>query len=164
METAIRMLSRVSLHISKTSVVIAEVALVALMLLTVYAVVTRYIFRSPSIHALEVSQYLLLVIAWMATGWVLIEGRHVRMEALHTVLPRMLQRLANLLSALAVLTFSGVIIWAGSTNVMTALSRGYRSSSLLSFPMWIPYLMIPIGGVLLLLATLYLLTEPDRND
>src|SRR5699024_9675583 len=103
-------------------------------------VLTRYVFQSPSIHALEISQYLLLVISWMSIGWVLIVGRHVRMEALYNVLPRKLKLSADLISKLAIILFSGVIIWAGSVNVLTALEKGYRSSSLLSFPMWIPYL------------------------
>jgi C4-dicarboxylate transporter, DctQ subunit len=143
-------------YVGKGGVLIAEIALVGLMLLTVYAVLTRYLFRSPSIHALEVSQYLLLVISWMSIGWVLIVGRHVRMEALYNVMPGILKKAADLVSKLAILVFCGVIIWAGSVNVITALERGYRSSSLLGFPMWAPYTLIPVGGILLLMATIYL--------
>lgn len=150
------MLAAIAFHVNRGGVVIAELALVGLMLLTVYAVLTRYVFRSPSIHALEISQYLLLVISWMSIGWVLMVGRHVRMEALYNVLPRMLKMVADIINKLAVITFCGVLVWAGSVNVITSLARGYRSSSLLSFPMWVPYVLIPVGGMLLLLATLYL--------
>ncbi|MFI8750443.1 TRAP transporter small permease [Vreelandella lionensis] len=154
MKFSIKFLSKLGFQSGRGGIVIAELALVGLMLLTVYAVLARYVFRSPSIHALEVSQYLLLVISWMSIGWVLIVGRHVRMEALYNVLPRTLKLSANLISKLAIILFSGVLIWAGSVNVMTALEKGYRSSSLLSFPMWVPYLLIPLGGILLLLAAL----------
>lgn len=154
MKFSIKFLSKLGFQAGRSGIVIAELALVGLMLLTVYAVLARYVFRSPSIHALEVSQYLLLVISWMSIGWVLIVGRHVRMEALYNVLPRTLKLSANLISKLAIILFSGVLIWAGSVNVMTALEKGYRSSSLLSFPMWVPYLLIPLGGILLLLAAL----------
>lgn len=156
MKLANRVVSRVFFFMGKLGVVIAEMALVGLMLLTVYAVMTRYLFRSPSIHALEVSQYLLLVISWMSVGWVLIVGRHVRMEALYNVLPGLLKRFSDILSGLSILVFCGVIIWAGSVNVLTALDKGYRSSSLLSFPMWMPYTLIPLGGILLLMAMIYL--------
>ncbi|WP_416137964.1 TRAP transporter small permease [Halomonas sp. HK25] len=156
MKLANRVVSKVFFFAGKLGLVIAEIALVSLMLLTVYAVMTRYLFRSPSIHALEVSQYLLLMISWMSVGWVLIVGRHVRMEALYNVLPDLLKKISDLLSSLAVLLFCGVIVWAGSVNVLTALDRGYRSSSLLSFPMWLPYSLIPLGGILLLMATIYL--------
>lgn len=154
MKFSIKFLSKLGFQAGRAGIAIAELALVGLMLLTVYAVLARYVFRSPSIHALEVSQYLLLVISWMSIGWVLIVGRHVRMEALYNVLPRTLKLSANLISKLAIILFSGVLIWAGSINVMTALDKGYRSSSLLSFPMWVPYLLIPLGGILLLLAAL----------
>lgn len=154
MKSTIKCLSKLSVQAGKGGVVIAELALVGLMLLTVYAVVTRYVFHSPSIHALEISQYLLIVISWMSIGWVLIAGRHVRMEALYNILPRTLKLPADLISRLSIILFSGVLIWAGSVNVVTALEKGYRSSSLLSFPMWMPYMLIPVGGILLLLATL----------
>lgn len=156
MKFAKKILSVTTFHVGKGGVVIAELALVGLMLLTVYAVLTRYVFGSPSIHALEISQYLLLVISWMSIGWVLIVDRHVRMEALYNVLPSVLKQAADLISKLAIITFGGVIVWAGSVNVITALERGYRSSSLLRFPMWVPYTLIPVGGILLLLATLHL--------
>ena len=71
-------------------------------------------------------------------------------------MPGMLKKAADFVSKLAILVFCGVIIWAGSVNVITALERGYRSSSLLGFPMWVPYILIPVGGVLLLMATIYL--------
>lgn len=151
-----KIISATTFYVGKGGVVIAEFALVGLMLLTVYAVITRYAFRSPSIHALEISQYLLLIISWMSIGWVLISGRHIRMEALYNVLPQVLKKAADLINAIAIITFCGVIIWAGSVNVITAAERGYRSSSLLSFPMWAPYTLIPIGGMLLLMATIYL--------
>ena len=156
-----RFLSKLSFQAGKAGVVIAELALVGLMLLTVYAVLARYVFHSPSIHALEISQYLLLVISWMSIGWVLIVGRHVRMEALYNVLPPKLKLSAEVISRLAIILFSGVIIWAGSVNVLTALEKGYRSSSLLSFPMWIPYLLIPVGSLLLLLAALAISKEKE---
>ncbi len=155
MKSAKAMLSTFSYRAGKAGVVIAEMALVGLMLLTVYAVLARYVFRSPSVHALEVSQYLLLVISWMSIGWVLVVGRHVRMEAVYNILPHAMKIIADVISRLAVLTFCIVIIWAGSVNAITAFEKGYRSSSLLSFPMWMPYTLIPLGAALLLLATLH---------
>ncbi len=156
MKSAKKIFSVFSYRASKGGVMIAEFALVGLMLLTLYAVLTRYLFRSPSVHALEVSQYLLLMISWMSVGWVLTVGRHVRMEALYNVLPPAIKPVANFISKMSIILFCGVIVWAGSVNAITAFEKGYRSSSLLSFPMWLPYTLIPIGGILLLLAVLHL--------
>lgn len=156
MKSAKEMLSVISYSVSKGGVLIAELALVSLMILTVYAVITRYAFRSPSVHALEISQYLLLVISWLSIGWVLVVGRHVRMEAGYNAFPKKLQKIADIISRASIVLFCIIIIWAGSVNAITALEKGYRSSSLLSFPMWMPYTLIPLGGGLLLVATLYL--------
>jgi TRAP-type C4-dicarboxylate transport system permease small subunit len=154
----------IALRLNRAGVFIAELALMALMLVTVYAVFTRYVLESPSVHALEVSQYLLLVTSWMSIGWVLIVGRHVRMEALYNILPDMMKKVADIIVWLAIFIFCGVLVWSGSVNVITAFERGYRSSSLLNFPKWIPFSLIPVGGVLLLLSGIYLLLKDRSKD
>lgn len=149
-----RYLTSVAGRINRAGITLSELALLSLMVLTVYSVIARYVFRSPSVHALEISVYLLLIVAWGSIGWILREERHVRMDALYVYLPRGARAAADLVSVLSILIFSGVLIWAGSVNVMSALDRGYRSSSLLAFPMWIPYLLIPIGACLLALIAI----------
>jgi C4-dicarboxylate transporter, DctQ subunit len=141
--------------INRVGVSLSDFALLSLLALTLYSVTARYVFRSPSIHALEISVYLLLIVAWGSIGWILRAERHVRMDALYVKLPRAARAVADLVSVLSILVFSGVLIWAGTVNALTAFNRGYRSSSLLAFPMWIPYLLIPLGGGLLLLVALY---------
>jgi len=163
MKYALRILMIISFRLNKIGVVISDFALVALMILTVYAVFTRYVLERPSVHALEVSQYLLLVTSWMSMGWVLLIGRHVRMEAFYNIFPDFLKKISDITVKFSILLFCGVIFWAGSVNVITALDRGYRSSSLLSFPMWIPYGLIPIGGILLFLSVIYISLK-DREQ
>ena len=145
--------------LNRIGVTVSELALVALLGLTVYAVIARYVFSSPSIYGLEVSVYLLLVIAWGSAGWVLKVDRHVSMEALYAVSPRWAQQAAGLLSRLSVLAFCLVLAWAGSVNVISAFEHGYRSSSLLRFPMWIPYALIPIGATMIALMAMRKLSQ-----
>jgi TRAP-type C4-dicarboxylate transport system permease small subunit len=150
-------------RLNKAGVFVAELAVMALMIVTVYAVFTRYALENPSVHALEISQYLLLVASWMSIGWVLLVGRHVRMEALYNIFPNIMKKVADVIVSLAIFIFCGVIVWSGSVNVITAFERGYRSSSLLNFPMWIPYSLMPVGGVLLLLSGMYLLLKDTKK-
>ncbi|PLC55598.1 hypothetical protein CR155_00635 [Pollutimonas nitritireducens] len=140
---------RVSEGINRIAVLISEAALLALMLITVYAVIARYVFRSPSVYAVEVSTYILLVVAWAAVGWVHQVDRHVSMEALNLRLTGRWKRIANATSELTILVFCAVLIWSGSNVVLTSIERGYRSASLLKFPLWIIYTLIPLGALLL---------------
>ncbi|MBS3786124.1 MAG: TRAP transporter small permease, partial [Gammaproteobacteria bacterium] len=85
---------------------IARFALAALLVLSLYAVVSRYVFNSASVHALEFSTYLLSMIAWLSLAWILREDRHVRMDALRDNLPTWLKRIANTISLTAIVIFS----------------------------------------------------------
>lgn len=156
-------LERVVLGANKMAILIAELALLLLMFMTVYAVVTRYVFRSPSIHAMELSTYLLLIIAWASIGWVHYEKRHVSMEALNVKLSGFWRRLSHGISQLTILIFCSVLVVSGSNIVLTAIARNYRSSTLLKFPLWGVYILIPIGGALLGLMALLCLKNILKN-
>jgi TRAP-type C4-dicarboxylate transport system permease small subunit len=155
-------LRRFAVACNRLGILVAELGLLALMLLTGYAVIARYVFKSPSVHAIELSVYLLLVIAWVSIGWVHREDRHVSMEALNTRLTPRLKRASNIVSQVTVLLFCAVLVGAGAYGAWTSYLRDYRSTSLLEFPLWIPYALIPIGGVLLALMALARLGE--RGD
>ncbi len=142
-------LARAALGINRVAILLAEVALVSLMVLTVYAVVARYFFRSPSIFGVEISTYLLLVVAWLSVGWTHHVGRHVSMEALNEKLGPRWKRFTDVVSQCVILTFCAVLLWSGTQFTLTALERNYRSGSLLKFPLWMAYLLIPVGALLL---------------
>ncbi|NYT37635.1 TRAP transporter small permease [Allopusillimonas soli] len=149
-----------SVAVNRVAVLISEIALFALMMITSYAVIARYVFLSPSIYAVEVSTYVLLGVSWMAIGWVHHVDRHVSMEALNLRFKGRWKRLAQAVSEVTILIFCSVLVWAGINIVLTSIERHYRSASLLKFPLWIPYTLIPIGGLLLGLVALRRLFTP----
>src|SRR5690606_12693831 len=140
---------RLVLGCNRCALFIAELALLLIMLLTGYAVIARYVFESPSVHSIELSVYLLLVSTWGAMGWTHHVCRYVSMEALNVRLRGRMQRVSQLVSELTVLVFCVVLVGAGSVAVWNSLSHNYRSTSLLEFPLWIPYALIPVGALLL---------------
>lgn len=150
-----------AINLNRVAITVAEIALFILMLTTVYAVVARYVFRSPSVYAMEVSIYILLLLAWCSVGWVHHENRHVSMEALNVKLTGRWKRATEIISQGSILIFCAVLVWAGSNIVITAIERNYRSSSLLKFPLWVAYVLIPVGGLLLGLVALRRLRNPD---
>lgn len=147
-------ISRVPVAISRAAVHIAEILLVVLTGITVYAVIARYLFNSPSLYAVEVSTYLLVAIAWLSIGWVHYEDRHVSVEFAQAKLTGTAKKIAHLISQATVLVFSLVLVWAGCNVVQTAVEKAYKSPSLLKVPLWIPYGFIPIGAALLALIAL----------
>src|SRR5690606_20172605 len=146
-------LGRITDRISRIGIVISEIALLALLVLTVYAVFSRYVLLRPSIHAFELSAYLLVVATWMAAGWVLTLDRHVSMEALSQRLSGRGRAISDIIAQATVLGFCLILVWVGTASVIGAFNHNYRSPSLLAFPLWAAYMLIPIGaGVLGLVA------------
>lgn len=135
--------------INRVAVIIAEIALAALLVFVVYAVVARYVFNSPSAYAIEICVYLMLVSVWGAVGWVHKLDRHVAVDALRSRLGRVGQRVTRTIAHLSILSFCLLLVWAGTSVAETAYLRDYRSASLLRFPLWIAYGLIPAGALLL---------------
>ncbi|MGB3290624.1 MAG: TRAP transporter small permease [Burkholderiaceae bacterium] len=147
-------ISRIPVLLSRIAVHIAEVLLVVLMGITVYAVVARYLFNAPSLYAMEISTYVLVAITWLSIGWVHYENRHVSVEFAEAKLSGTAKKIAYWITQCTVLLFSLVLVWAGCNVVLTAIEKAYKSPSLLKVPLWIPYSFIPLGAALLALIAL----------
>lgn len=139
--------------------ILAEIALVALLLLVFHEVVVRYIFDSPTQFSVEISEYLLVFVSFMCAGWVLHEDRHVRMLALLTILPEKAQLFLDMFTFMLVTTFCVILTWKGGQTVIMAYFGNYHSSSLLNVPLWIPYSFIPLGALVLGLQSIIRIGE-----
>lgn len=153
--------------INSCAVFLSQISLFILMAVTTYAVIARYFFRSPSMYATEICVYLLLLSTWLSVGYVHLQGRHVRVEIFLSIFGPRGRRMANFVSSICILLFCTVLIWAGLMVAETAYLRNYKSTSVLRFPLWITYGLIPVGGFLLGLAALRKLLlgeEPPAAD
>jgi TRAP-type C4-dicarboxylate transport system permease small subunit len=61
------------------------------------------------------------------------------------------------------MAFLGIIVWKGGKTTLTAYTGNYHSSSLLDFPMWIPYALIPLGALVLSLQYIVKIGELIRS-
>jgi C4-dicarboxylate transporter DctQ subunit len=136
-------------RLSKTGAVLAEICLVLLLLLVFHEVIARYVLNKPTLYSVELSEYLLIFIAFMAAGWVMHQDKHVRMTSVISLMPGNARRVLDIVTSCIVLCFCLIIVWQGAKSSLMAFRGGYHSSSLLNVPMWIPYAIIPIGSLLL---------------
>lgn len=77
---------------------------------------------------------------------------------LHNV-PVKVQKLMLILSGILGVIFSLIFTWFSWEHVFQSHQLGFTSSSLLRVPMYIPEMLLPIGGFLLVLAFLLQLTD-----
>jgi TRAP-type C4-dicarboxylate transport system permease small subunit len=149
MSKALRALSSGIAGLTWISEILAELGLLALLILVFHEVIARYFFSKPTIFSVEISEYLLLFSTFMCVGWVMKENQHVRMLALHSRLSRRPQACMEIISSLLIVLFCAVLVWKGTQSVIVAYRGNYHSSSLLNFPLWISYSFIPYGALVL---------------
>ena len=115
-------------------------------------VITRYIFNFSIIWAEEVSQYLMVWIAYLAAGLALRQGRHVAIEMFQDRLRAPLGRALRAAIAGMILVFLAVLTVLGFQFVAFAW---IQETPVLNISLGIPYLAVPIGAMLFVLHLLF---------
>ena len=115
-------------------------------------VITRYIFNFSIIWAEEVSQYLMVWIAYLAAGLALRQGRHVAIEMFQDRLRPPLGRALRAAIAGMILVFLAVLAVLGFQFVAFAW---IQETPVLNISLGIPYLAVPIGAMLFVLHLLF---------
>ncbi|MEJ2057675.1 MAG: TRAP transporter small permease [Desulfofustis sp.] len=141
-------------RISRLGAGLAEICLVLLLILVFNEVIARYVLNKPTLYSVEISEYLLLFVAFTAAGWVMQNDRHVRMHSVIKLMPTRVQHVLEVCTSSIVLVFCLILVWEGTRASVMAFTGGYHSSSLLNVPLWLPYAIIPIGSLILALQVL----------
>jgi len=133
--------------------------LLGMALLAFLQVVMRYLFHSGFSWGEEVNRYLCVVLTFGGAALGIEKGSHFTMDALYRIMPeRFKPFLASLIHLISALIYA-VVAGYGIIQV----SRLYRFSShspALQMPMFIPYLVIPLGCSLMAWRSLRLLFRP----
>ena len=135
--------------LSKISGSLGQAALAFMVASIFYDVLMRYIFAAPTHWALEVNTFLLLFVCTIPTADVLGAGVHIRVTFLTERLPRRVVRGLGILRGALGIIFCSAMIWKGSVMTMQAWQHHDRMSTSLGTPMFIPYLFLPLGFLLL---------------
>lgn len=132
--------------------VLAGVSFLAMVALTCWQVLTRYILQNPSSWSEELVSYLF---AWMALfGATLVVG-----ERGHMNIPIVVERMGEkgrkffaTFAELVALAFSAVILVYGGIQI-TSLAMGQMTSSL-GLPIGVFYIILPLSGALNIIYTI----------
>lgn len=142
---------------------VAQAGLLVLLLLVGHEVFRRYVLDSPTQYSVELSEYLMVLIAFFSAAHVLRADRHVRVLFVVGRLPRRAADTAAAIGYGLVIAFCLVLLWYGGKTTLTALTEDARASSLLAFPLWIPYGFIPLGALVLALQCMVRIGEDWRR-
>lgn len=127
--------------------------LVGLMLgVSVLLVFTDAVLRTTVGYSIfwiqEIILYLVIWSTFMGAALAVRKGEHIQVTFILERLPKRAQRFLNIGTALIGLIFSIAFIISGVQLVIDAYSNGLASTSTLEVPLWIPYLIMPISGII----------------
>lgn len=132
---------------------ICVICLIALSCMMMFQIIMRYVFKSALPWAEEFCRYCFIYAAMIGMGYVIRQGKNLRVDILIGLLPGKFGKITDLLGEVASLVFYALMITA-SWQTMTKLMQLEQVSPAMQVPMWIIHLAGPIGFALALLRTL----------
>lgn len=133
---------------------LCAVVILLMALAVTYEVVVRYVFGRPTIWVTEISAYMLVAVAFLGAAWTLRRDGHIRMELLTEIGGSRGRRFSDCAMFLVAICVSAVLTWTGWNMAIANYNFGWKSSTLLATPLWIPQMLIPLGALTLLLQSL----------
>lgn len=143
---------------------LSGVLVVVLTVVVTAEVVMRYFFNRPLGWSVELSEYFMLYLTFLAAPWVMKHDQHVRVDVVAENLPpaaaRVLRAVGNLLGLAACLlltAFAGVLLY-------DSIITGAMAEKVLRFPRYILVMVVPISSALMAVYFIRMLTQSNRAD
>jgi TRAP-type C4-dicarboxylate transport system permease small subunit len=135
--------------------------LMAVMLALLFAqVVLRFVFSKSSPVIEEYSLYMFLYFVYLEYSNAILRDEHIKIEALLAKFPVILKVIVLLLTYVANIVFSVIMVKYGMMRAMDQLQLGTKSATL--FPLWIMTFSLPLGlgfGVIRSIQRIYYLIK-----
>ncbi len=128
--------------------------IVFLSFLVFYDVIARYFFSSPSRWGFDLSTWLTGMAAFLAGGYVLFLNEHVRVDIFYSEFSDRVKSIIDIFTAVFIFLIVIALVWTGGARVLSYYESGAISSTGLSVYLWVKWLMLPVGGLLLGLQAL----------
>jgi TRAP-type C4-dicarboxylate transport system permease small subunit len=154
--------SRLAAHLTTATrwICYFGVFLILLLPLPVLYEVVADQFEQPPVWVFETTGYLIIMIAFAASGYGLSTGHHFRVALLSEKFPALAKPLATLSGVLETL-FGLILLIAGTMQSYSAFEQDLRSDTLLQVPQFWPMLAFPIGGLVIFLQGLaHMIVKP----
>jgi TRAP-type C4-dicarboxylate transport system permease small subunit len=143
---------------------IAALGVLAMVALMAVAVVFRYVIGQPLIWADEAVRYLLVFSIALGLADVMRRGENIRVDlVLEMVQPRT-RRIIETAGLIAALIFGLSLVWLGADMVAFSADVGLTTAGKIDIPSAWVETALPLGGVLLSLATLVRLVRVVRGE
>jgi TRAP-type C4-dicarboxylate transport system permease small subunit len=117
-------------------------------------VVLRYFFDRPQVWVIELSEYALLYITFLGAAWVLKADGHVKVDIFTALLDARARAICSLAGFIVCVMVALVLVVYGTRVTWDHFSEGIYNPTILEVPKSAILLVIPLGGVTLLIESL----------
>lgn len=140
-------LTTIAMGLSALSVLVS-------LLLIIYAVIMRYFFNSAPAWVDDTVGFLLVGTVMLAAATTLRQGGHISVDMLTERLNKRAKRWAEVWAMFAVLVVSLILIVNGWRTAMSSRMLGIITEGNVEIPVYLLQLLLPFGGLLMLLVSL----------
>jgi TRAP-type mannitol/chloroaromatic compound transport system permease small subunit len=116
-----------------------------------YEIVARYVFKSPTIWAVETMIYGCALIYVLCSAWVTQDGRHVRIDMLYERLKPRTKAVVDSITFIAFLLYITFLLWASYKYAYKSTIIWEESDSPWRPPLWPMKISLALGVALVLL-------------
>jgi TRAP-type C4-dicarboxylate transport system permease small subunit len=117
-------------------------------------VVLRYFFNRPQIWVIEFSEYALLYITFLGAAWVLKSDGHVSVDLAVSLMRPKGRAICSLASFMICFLVSTVLVVYGTRVTWSYYVKGLYNPTVLEIPTSAILIVIPIGGLTLLIQSI----------
>jgi TRAP-type C4-dicarboxylate transport system permease small subunit len=142
-------LARALVLVNRGMMLLGMLALLASALILTSSVVTRYFLHASTDWQDEASVFCLVGATFLCSAFVQAIRGHIGIEAVSSVLPPGVNRVRIALVDIGCFAFCVFFSWKSCTLLHEAWSEGQTTSSSWAPPLWIPYLLMAAGMILL---------------
>ena len=151
---AVAFLARLIAAMNAIAMALSAAGVLASLGLIAWAVVMRYVFNRPPVWTDEVVGFILVGIVMLAAAQSLRHGEHIGVDILVARLGARGRFWAQLWSSVAVLVVSLILIVNGWRTAMFSRQIGVLTEGNLEIPVFWLQLLLPLGGLMMLLVSL----------
>lgn len=126
---------------------------IAMVLLTTYQVVVRYVFNSPSAVSEVLTRYCFVWLILLSATYVFGQRDHICITFIKDRFHGNARKTIDVIIELVIILFSALILVYGGTVITTMNMLQY--DSILKIPTGTIYSIIPISGVLIIFYSIY---------
>jgi TRAP-type C4-dicarboxylate transport system permease small subunit len=146
-------MTKVKTLLDKVIATLCVIIFIAMVLLTTFQVISRYVFNSPSSVSEILTRYSFVWLILLSATYVFGQRDHICISFLRDKFKGNAKKVLNIIGEIVIIIFAATILIYGG-GVVTQMNM-LQYDSMLKIPTGIIYSIIPVCGVLIIFYSIY---------